>query len=483
MSSPDPFNVWRMSVYSKLPFAILPRKRLEISYNDYLYGIYSCTKTESEREYLEKRIERRFEDGNGVHNSMVTLSVRTGFDLLLRSLNLPKGSEVICSAVTIKDMIKIIQLHGLVPVPVDLMSDTLEMRVDLLKEAITPKTKLIMVAHIFGSIVPLDGVIEAAGSIPVIEDCAEAFVGPKYIGHPGAYAVAFSFGTIKTATALGGSVWTVRDEAVLNRMRYLNKQMTPRSNIFFLKRLLKYMGVSLLMAPHLWGIAIRLVQGLGLEWEPLVTSVSRGFPGPDLIGSLRKRCSIPLLALMDRRFSQYDDLAVKRRKALSDELAEILQTCPGINIPGQNAKYHSYWLFPVMVMGAKPQLVCDLMLKRGYDVTQGTTQLGSIDDYVINKAYPKRLDPSSAREMMKKIVYLPITTDMPREQMLKLAEAFTQTMKQATGKRNRFSSDRQHGKSSLPSNKTPSAGEDVVEDIWDEEEAFLIPADKLNSRL
>ena len=132
MSSPDPFNVWRMSVYSKLPLAILPRKRLEISYNDYLYGIYSCTKTESEREYYEKRIEKRFEDGNGVHNALTTLSVRTGFDLLLRSLNLPKGSEVICSAVTIKDMIKIIQLHGLIPVPVDLMSDNLEMRTDLL---------------------------------------------------------------------------------------------------------------------------------------------------------------------------------------------------------------------------------------------------------------------------------------------------------------------------------------------------------------
>ena len=76
MSSPDPFNVWRMSVYSKLPLAILPRKRLEISYNDYLYGIYSCTKTESEREYYEKRIEKRFEDGDGVHNALTTLSVR-----------------------------------------------------------------------------------------------------------------------------------------------------------------------------------------------------------------------------------------------------------------------------------------------------------------------------------------------------------------------------------------------------------------------
>ena len=72
---------------------------------------------------------------------------------------------------------------------------------------------------------------------------------------------------------------------------------------------------------------------------------------------------------------------------------------------------------------------------------------------------------------------------MPREEMLKLAKVFTQTMKQLTGKRNRFNSDKQHGKSSLPSNKKSAAGEDVVEDIWDEEEAFLIPADKLNSRL
>ena len=63
-----------------------------------------------------------------------------------------------------------------------------------------------------------------------------------------------------------------------------------------------------------------VVQGLGFEWEPLVTAVSRGFPGPDLIGALRQRCSIPLLALMDRRFSQYNELAVNRRKALSDEL-------------------------------------------------------------------------------------------------------------------------------------------------------------------
>eukprot|EP00943_MAST-04B_sp_MAST-4B-sp1_P007403 g7403.t1 len=466
-----------MSVYSKLPLAVLPRKRLEISYNDYLYGIYSCSKTESERKYYESRIEKRFEDGNGVHNAITTLSIRTGYDLLLRSLNLPKGSEVVCSGVTIKDMIKITQLHGLVPVPVDLLSDNLEMRVELLKDAISPKTKLILVAHIFGSIAPLDEVIEVAGNIPVIEDCAEAFVGPKYMGHPKAYAVAFSFGTIKTATALGGSVWIVRDDAVLKKMRQLNNQMEPRTNLFFLKRLLKYMTASVVMAPHLWGIAIRLVQGLGMDWESLVTAASRGFPGPDLIGALRRRCSVPLLALMDRRFSQYNELAVNRRKSLSDEMAEILSACPGITIPGRRAKYHSYWLFPVMINDKDPGLVCKLMLRQGYDVTQGTTQLGSIDEYIINKSYSKKLDPSSAREMMKKIIYLPITSDMPRDEMLKLAKVFIKTMKKLTDSKHSRAPKKTEQTSS--NNKTSAGEEDIAEDLWDEDEEFLIPASRL----
>ena len=87
--------------------------------------------------------------------------------------------------------------------------------------------------------------------------------------------------------------------SVLKKMRQLNNQMEPRTNLFFLKRLLKYMTASVVMAPHLWGIAIRLVQGLGMDWESLVTAASRGFPGPDLIGALRRRCSVPSMKLLN----------------------------------------------------------------------------------------------------------------------------------------------------------------------------------------
>ena len=56
---------------------------------------------------------------------MAVLSVRTGFDLLLRTLNLPHGTRVLMTSVTIRDMYKIVVAHGLVPVPVDLDPDTL----------------------------------------------------------------------------------------------------------------------------------------------------------------------------------------------------------------------------------------------------------------------------------------------------------------------------------------------------------------------
>ena len=131
--------------------------------------------------------------------------------------------------------------------------------------------------------------------------------------------------------------------------------------MFFLKRLIKYMGVSALMAPHVWGVAVRAINGVGLSWEEVITSVSRGFPGPDLIGQLRQRPSIPLLALMEHRFKHYSGESVTRRKRLSEQLAARLEGYEGITVPGLNAKFHSYWLFPVMVHPPlKPSRVCSI---------------------------------------------------------------------------------------------------------------------------
>jgi len=73
----------------------------------------------------------------------VCLSVRSGFDALLAALALPAGAEVLTSALTIRDMTRIIEAHGLVPVPVDLDMRRLAVRPEDLARAATPRTRAV----------------------------------------------------------------------------------------------------------------------------------------------------------------------------------------------------------------------------------------------------------------------------------------------------------------------------------------------------
>lgn len=84
-------------------------------------------------------------------------------------------------------------------------------------------TRLVVVAHLFGSRAPLDEVVSLARqhNLMVVEDAAEAFVGHSYKGHDDVDISLFSFGTIKTATALGGCVARVKNSVTRARMTAL----------------------------------------------------------------------------------------------------------------------------------------------------------------------------------------------------------------------------------------------------------------------
>ena len=79
---------------------------------------------------------------------------------------------------------------------------------------------MILVAHLFGSRVDLAPL--ARPGVLLVEDCAQSFRGPGARGDPPADVSLFSFGSIKTATALGGALVRVEDAALRARMRELN---------------------------------------------------------------------------------------------------------------------------------------------------------------------------------------------------------------------------------------------------------------------
>lgn len=127
--------------------------------------------------------------------------------LALRYFEFPEGSEVIVPSNTYIATILAIYHNGLVPVLVE--PDLATYNIDPVQIAahITPKTKAIMVVHLYGKACDMDAVNAIAGQhgLKVIEDCAQshgALYKQKQTGTFGDFG-AFSFYPTKNLGALG----------------------------------------------------------------------------------------------------------------------------------------------------------------------------------------------------------------------------------------------------------------------------------------
>ncbi|MBP6672873.1 MAG: DegT/DnrJ/EryC1/StrS family aminotransferase, partial [Bacteroidetes bacterium] len=114
------------------------------------------------------------------------VGVANGLDALilcLRALNFEKGSEVIVPSNTyIATILSILQCD-LVPVLVEPDIRTYNIDPSKIEEAITPKTKAIMVVHLYGKPCEMDVItaIAAKHGLSLIEDCAQSH-GAKFKG-------------------------------------------------------------------------------------------------------------------------------------------------------------------------------------------------------------------------------------------------------------------------------------------------------------
>ena len=100
-----------------LRFRMYPRKQLDIRWLDLLYAAFYCAFPRSIRA-KEGELEGMFASPFPV---LSAFTVRTGFDMCLAALGLPAGSEILMSALTIKEMVNIAKHHRLVPIPLDIV--------------------------------------------------------------------------------------------------------------------------------------------------------------------------------------------------------------------------------------------------------------------------------------------------------------------------------------------------------------------------
>ena len=139
----------------------------------------------------------------------------TTFDALLIHKKFKPASEVIVAGINISDMTEIIHSHGLNIVPMDMEIERLELDFKSIFNSVSDKTVMIVVAHLFGTIMNIEKLFDLKKNRPdifIFENCAQGFCGlDKYLGDSRSDLSVFSFGSIKTASAIGCSAGNFRD--------------------------------------------------------------------------------------------------------------------------------------------------------------------------------------------------------------------------------------------------------------------------------
>jgi dTDP-4-amino-4,6-dideoxygalactose transaminase len=148
----------------------------------------------------------------------------TALELVLRALGVGPDDEVITPANSFVATAAAVAATGARPVFVDVDGRTCNLDPTLLGRAITPRTRAILPVHLYGRPAAMDEIVAAAGSIPVIEDAAQAH-GARYrrhrVGSIGA-AGCFSFYPTKNLGAFGDAgLITTNDDALAAAVRLL----------------------------------------------------------------------------------------------------------------------------------------------------------------------------------------------------------------------------------------------------------------------
>ncbi|NDJ76062.1 MAG: DegT/DnrJ/EryC1/StrS family aminotransferase [Chloroflexi bacterium] len=193
----------------------------------YVMDCLETTWISSKGKYVTQ-FEESFAAFCGVKHAMLCSSGTTALHLGLLALGVGPGDEVILPTLTFVSTANAVMYCGATPVFVDSLPDTWNLDPAQLAAKITPRTKAIIVVHLYGLPCDMDAVqaIADAHHVPVLEDAAEAH-GAVYQGQrAGALGKVgmFSFYGNKTITTGEGGMVTTGEDDLAEQVRLLRGQ-------------------------------------------------------------------------------------------------------------------------------------------------------------------------------------------------------------------------------------------------------------------
>lgn len=201
-----------------------------------------------EFDYIREAFERGQLSGNGIftqrchawlerhigcRRALLTHSGTAALELCALLLDLQPGDEVILPSFTFVSTANAFALRGAVPVFVDIRPDTLNLGETKIEEAITARTRAIVVVHYGGVACEMDAILDIARQrrLVVIEDATHGILATyrgRELGSIG-HLAALSFHETKNITSGEGGALLINDDRYRERADILWQKGTNRS--------------------------------------------------------------------------------------------------------------------------------------------------------------------------------------------------------------------------------------------------------------
>lgn len=167
---------------------------------------------------------------------LLTHSCTAALEMSSLLFNIQPGDEIIMPSYTFVSTANAFVLRGGVPVFVDVREDTLNIDEQLIEQAITPRTKVIVPIHYAGVSCEMDTILSIAvrHNLKIVEDAAQGVMSTYKgrslgsIGNLGAY----SFHETKNVISGEGGCLLINDPGLTQQAEIIREKGTNRSQFF-----------------------------------------------------------------------------------------------------------------------------------------------------------------------------------------------------------------------------------------------------------
>jgi dTDP-4-amino-4,6-dideoxygalactose transaminase len=175
-----------------------------------------------------KRMEAALAELLGVEHVIACASGSAAVHVAVAAIDPEPGDEIITTAITDMGALTPILYQGAIPVFADVDPVTMNVTAETIAARITPRTRAIIVTHLFGNPCQMDEILALGRErgIPIIEDSAQSYLGASKGRLTGTMGTIGCFSTQqgKHITSGEGGFVVTNDAALARRMRvFVNK--------------------------------------------------------------------------------------------------------------------------------------------------------------------------------------------------------------------------------------------------------------------